>query len=696
MPMLFALILMGATEPAHGQSVKQLEAVNLSLHTGNPITVVGKGGEKDLYFKATNPKQAEPVRFRLQLEVTDYFGRKFVKMLGPVSVEPGTSAKIPLGAALPAVGWWHVQPTLLSADGKAKVSKSARQLVYLEPLRTRDLPPTDDFWFGLDSRVRSPEMLRLFSRMGVDILRFGTWSRVNPENGKYDFESFDKVVDGIRAEGMQALYSVTFTPAFAVDPKYRGKGDPSRLPPQPEKLQAALQKIIAHTKSKGLLVYDLWNEPDHRGFWRGNTKDYLDFMCVAYQTIKTVQPQATVLSGGIASFHQGTTDKLNPDMDRRIVIDGRKWYDALALHEHGPFERFADALDGQFTEYRKQLKEEVPLWLTETGSNGDVHVAAADLVKKVVFARTHNAKGFILYALYPPGQGGGYNIIDKQGDPKPTVAAYVQMVRMMRGKRFLRAYEDSTNTGNRLFSFADQEQTLFIAWGKGATAYRAPIRLTKNAEVQAFDLMGRSLKLERSGDIVYLPFSRSPSYLQIRDKANVEDYEKITPLALFEFGSLKPSPGNTRVRVSPLQPKGWKRHNPDDRDKRMAKSTSGPPNGLFDSDGKNLSLQFTITPTENTAIDLQEFSFWGNAGAFSDTKVELSYQVGDKAPIAVGERTLRNLSTPRTNGEHHSFLLSGLEGIRSPITFTLTANRNGERVIFKIDDLRVDGLICKD
>lgn len=50
-------------------------------------------------------------------------------------------------------------------------------------------------------------------------------------------------------------------------------------------------------------------------------------------------------------------------------------------------------------------------------------------------------------------------------------------------------------------------------------------------------------------------------------------------------------------------------------------------------------------------------------------------------------------SSPRTRGQYYEFPLTGLDGVDKPVTFILTASRGGERVILKIDDIRVDGVV---
>ena len=80
--------------------------------------------------------------------------------------------------------------------------------------------------------VRQPA-LSIEQSLPIDEAQLG----INPERGQYEWEEFDAVVDRIRANGMQALFSVVFTPSHAVKKEYSGKGDSSRLPPDSAALQ---------------------------------------------------------------------------------------------------------------------------------------------------------------------------------------------------------------------------------------------------------------------------------------------------------------------------------------------------------------------------------------------------------------------------------------------------------------------------
>jgi len=48
-----------------------LETLKPSLHTGNPITMVETGLEKEFFYRVSNPAVAETARFQLHLGLTN-------------------------------------------------------------------------------------------------------------------------------------------------------------------------------------------------------------------------------------------------------------------------------------------------------------------------------------------------------------------------------------------------------------------------------------------------------------------------------------------------------------------------------------------------------------------------------------------------------------------------------------------------
>jgi hypothetical protein len=425
-----------------------------------------------------------------------------------------------------------VQPALLAVEGDDRNSRPPLQLAYLEPVGPRAQPAVESFRFALDSRVRTPEMYRLLASIGVDMLRYGTWRGINPGENQWQWAQYEAEVRAIQAAGMQSLFSITFTPDHAAKPEYVRRRDAkekigdrainlSNVAPRSEVLRAAVRTMTERNKALGLSVYDLWNEPDLSGFWQGTTDEYLEFMRVCYETIKAVQPEATMLTGGIATISGHGGHGLNPDLIERLIVEAQDRYDAISVHQHGHFRNFQQGLDGVLAAHRATLRAPKPLWFTETGFNGDPRQVAQVLVHKHALARARGAEGFVWYAMYPPGKGGGYGMVDGQGSPNPVLPAYNEMVRLLRGKRFVS--QPDAGPGNWLFAFEGGGETLLVAWNEDAAAAgrRELVRMAPGATARRLNVMGSALPLEVFDDLAILPLEREVRYLVVSGGSDV-------------------------------------------------------------------------------------------------------------------------------------------------------------------------------
>ena len=54
----------------------------------------------------------------------------------------------------------------------------------------------------------------------------------------------------------------------------------------------------------GIRYWEIWNEPDLTQFWSGTVEEYYRLLEVAYQTIQSVDPEATVILGALALFEK--------------------------------------------------------------------------------------------------------------------------------------------------------------------------------------------------------------------------------------------------------------------------------------------------------------------------------------------------------------------------------------------------------
>lgn len=119
--------------------------------------------------------------------------------------------------------------------------------------------------------------------------------------GAFNWQYADRVVDQVEQYGLKLLVRVDSQPAWA------GGGYPDNGPPDNMQDFADFLTALA-TRYKGRVdAYEIWNEPNlnvpGRTEWGGrppNPAEYTEMLKVAYQAIKAVDPEAIVISAGLA------------------------------------------------------------------------------------------------------------------------------------------------------------------------------------------------------------------------------------------------------------------------------------------------------------------------------------------------------------------------------------------------------------
>jgi hypothetical protein len=404
----------------------------------------------------------------------------------------------------------------------------------IDPVGSRPKPTADDFWFGIDARLneKNHELLAdTCAMIGADIVRGGvTWPSVEKTQGQLDWLQHDKLIKALNQRGMHVQYGFTFTPPWAAYPEQieslkKDKQPEWRVtmtPPRIDAWRSYVNRAMAHIREQDLKVgfFEIWNEPDLFGFWRGTTEQYLETLRVASEEIHKADPAAKVMTGGfsVVGGHGGQAN--NPDLIDRTVVGTQKHYDILNIHEHGPFGTFQPRLDGGWASLRRQLDPPKPLYLNETGASyndpsGRVK-QAHQLVKKFALARQRGAVGFNWFCLNFFGHEHGYSMITSDNQPYPVLPAYNAMVRLMRGKQ--PAGEIEVGPGNWLFRLDGGGDTLLIAWDESAPSpgTRVPIIVPSGASVFKVDVMGNESPVTVEQGVFLWELAKDVAYLHVR------------------------------------------------------------------------------------------------------------------------------------------------------------------------------------
>ncbi len=220
------------------------------------------------------------------------------------------------------------------------------------------------------------------------------WNEVEPRAGFYDWRDYDALVTSDLDAGLQTNVILLGIPRNHRDgDSIRGLHEPiytdgTDTPGTGKRINArnpfadfvyravsrympsgTLARELGWSADRGIRVWEVWNEPDFTPFWEGGVVDYARMLKVAYIVAHAVDPEATVMFGGLL---YPTSDNFFAEVLRIIAEDPERetynWYfDAVGVHSYTDAWR-----SGWLTLYTRQTMVEFgiqrPIWLNESGA----------------------------------------------------------------------------------------------------------------------------------------------------------------------------------------------------------------------------------------------------------------------------------------------------------------------------------------
>jgi hypothetical protein len=145
----------------------------------------------------------------------------------------------------------------------------------------------------------------------------GTASKKSREN--YNWRFWDELVDTSVREGVTLLPYVCYTPKWAA----ARRKNAWREPPRNLDAFARFMAVIATRYRGKVRSWELSNEPDNRGYWRGSPKQFTRMFASAARA----DPDAVVVLGGLARSSES-------EFFRSLVTNHRlsRYFDVLNFH----------------------------------------------------------------------------------------------------------------------------------------------------------------------------------------------------------------------------------------------------------------------------------------------------------------------------------------------------------------------------
>jgi len=176
--------------------------------------------------------------------------------------------------------------------------------------------------------------LSLISDSGCSfVVQLFDWSQIEPLPGEYFWEYPDSVMRACEYYGLDLVVRLDHPPQWALS------SDEDHLPVD-GKAYADFVARVAERFAGRVEAYIIWNEPNLAREWGGQAPDpggYVELLRVAYSAVKGRDPQALVISAGLAPTNRLDTIA----MDDRIYLEGmyedgaREAFDVLGVHPYG-------------------------------------------------------------------------------------------------------------------------------------------------------------------------------------------------------------------------------------------------------------------------------------------------------------------------------------------------------------------------
>lgn len=151
----------------------------------------------------------------------------------------------------------------------------------------------------------------------------------------YSWDRYDKVVLESKARNIKVLGILGYTPTWA-RPASCTSNDKC-APTNPNDFGTFANAAASRYKDTVVQHWEVWNEPNITTFWQPqpNVQAYVNLLKIAYTNIKSANPNATVITGGLSPASSDGTNISPIDFVQGLYNNGAKnFFDAVGHHPY--------------------------------------------------------------------------------------------------------------------------------------------------------------------------------------------------------------------------------------------------------------------------------------------------------------------------------------------------------------------------
>lgn len=381
-------------------------------------------------------------------------------------------------------------------------------------------PPTNTpFGVSAHFSMHDPlEVAQTVVAMGAGWVRDdATWAKIETKKGTYSFESTDPYMQVLRENSLNPLLILDYNNAFY---------DNGQTPYDEVGFTAFAnyaRALVSHygPELKAVEVYNEYNGTFSNGPCARKASCYAQLLRYAYQAIKSVRPDVTVVAGA--------TFLIDLDWFKELfAADGLSYADAISIHPYSLL--FFDSPEvREIAENIQKLQgliqasnhgETKPIWITEIGWSTALDLTneaeqAHYLVRSMALSLSVGVQKIFWYDFLNDGTA----FIDKEQNfgllrrpdaigyytPKPAYTAYAVLMRMLAGRTFIS--REPAEAGIYHLRFSDN---LHLLW---STPLNQHIEFSATSPVTSISITGKKQTLIPERGQITLDLSAEPVYI---------------------------------------------------------------------------------------------------------------------------------------------------------------------------------------
>jgi hypothetical protein len=308
---------------------------------------------------------------------------------------------------------------------------------------------------GIHTIRADDDLMQLAARGGYSwMLQLVEWREIEPVPGDCFWEYTDWLVRAAEYYGLELVLRLDHPPGWAVTTD-------SAVPVDVAAYTAFVGRVAERYRGR-VSAYVVWNEPNLALEWEGQPPDaagYVTLLCAARSAIHTADPEALVVSAGLAPTNHADATALDDRLylEAMYAAGGAGCFDVFGAHPYGfayPPQDAPHAHDGlnfaRLADLRAIMVAEgdgdKAVWATELGWTTDpvgeeqqwLRVSEEQQARYLVSAFEQAAREWpwleriavwnLSSGLAAEDEMRGYSILAADGTPKPAYRALAEMV----------------------------------------------------------------------------------------------------------------------------------------------------------------------------------------------------------------------------------------------------------------------------